>query len=87
MHSHLETLIPKDAKVSASSPLVPHLAMRDIIYQFPYVADADYIALMYDCSGYPLLQNEYSKVLNDIKSDSTKTLIFDDGALALYKVK
>jgi uncharacterized membrane protein len=37
-------LIPPDAKVSASASILPHLAQRDHIYQFPKINDADYIA-------------------------------------------
>lgn len=37
--------IPKNAKVSASNVLLPHLAQRAYIYYFPKVADAEYLVL------------------------------------------
>jgi uncharacterized membrane protein len=39
------TLIPPAARLSAQSDLYPHLSHRQQIYQFPTVADADYIVL------------------------------------------
>ncbi len=41
--------IPRDARLSATPPLFPHLSHREVIYVFPTVADADYILL--DVSG------------------------------------
>ncbi len=38
--------IPKDANVCAQNMLTPHLALREKIYLFPYIFDADYIALV-----------------------------------------
>ncbi|MES2779098.1 MAG: DUF2079 domain-containing protein [Bacteroidota bacterium] len=87
MHHHIQTVIPAKAKVSASSPLCPHLAMRETIYQYPYVNDADYIALMPSCSGYPLRPEELAQHVLDLKSDTTKTVVFDDGELVVFKVK
>jgi uncharacterized membrane protein len=87
MHRNLQTLIPANAAVSASSPLVPHLAMREKIYQYPYVNDAEYIALLPSCSGYPLRPEELAQHVLDLKSDTTKTLFFDDGELVVFKVK
>ncbi len=41
--------IPRDAAVATTPPLHPHLAHREKIYQFPIVADADYVLV--DVSG------------------------------------
>jgi uncharacterized membrane protein len=35
--------VPRDARVSAQSHLVPHLALREHIFQFPRVLDAEYV--------------------------------------------
>ncbi|NVO19681.1 MAG: DUF2079 domain-containing protein [Bacteroidetes bacterium] len=42
---HLLSLVPADAKVSASDFILPHLAQRQFIYFFPVVNDADYILI------------------------------------------
>ncbi|MDB5235594.1 MAG: hypothetical protein JWR44_2587, partial [Hymenobacter sp.] len=57
VHQGLE-LIPADARVSATSPLVPHLAARAYIYQFPQVDSADYIVALHQASTYPLSEAE-----------------------------
>jgi uncharacterized membrane protein len=41
--------IPRDARLSATPPLFPHLSHREFIYVFPVVADADYVLL--DAAG------------------------------------
>jgi uncharacterized membrane protein len=41
----LLSLIPPEAKVSASNMFLPHLAQRPFIYYFPNIQDADYILL------------------------------------------
>jgi uncharacterized membrane protein len=46
--------IPDTATVSCQSFIVPHLAMRDHIYQFPMVKDARYILLVDNERTYPL---------------------------------
>lgn len=39
------TLIPPDAKVCASTSILPQLAMRPYAYEFPDVEDAEYLAI------------------------------------------
>jgi uncharacterized membrane protein len=46
--------IPDTAAVSCQSFIVPHLAFRDKIYQFPLVKDAQYILLVDNNRTYPL---------------------------------
>lgn len=60
MHRALK-LIPDDpdVKVSAQSFLTPHLAFREYIYHYPFVADADYVALAIDPDNtYPIRGEE-----------------------------
>jgi len=53
-------LIPENAKVSAQSPFVPHLAFRDHIYQFPVINDAGYIVFSYEENSYPLTKQSFA---------------------------
>ena len=58
--------IPKDARVSAQAPLAPHLAFRDYIYHFPYLGNANYIALLLkEPNPYPLSKEEYNNIISD----------------------
>jgi uncharacterized membrane protein len=47
-------LIPPDAAVSASDRITPHLSMRDKIYRFPKIEDADYIVISHRADTYPI---------------------------------
>jgi uncharacterized membrane protein len=48
------TLIPKNKPVSAISNVIPHLALRNSIYQFPLVKDAQFILVTLKGDFYPL---------------------------------
>jgi uncharacterized membrane protein len=64
-HSLL-TSIPENARVSAQAPLAPHLAFRDYIYHFPYLGNANYIALLLkEPNPYPLTKDEYNNMIAD----------------------
>jgi uncharacterized membrane protein len=39
-------MVPVDASISASSSILPHVAQRKSAYEFPYVGDAEYLALV-----------------------------------------
>ena len=60
--------LPAAARVSATSALVPHLAARPFIYQFPYVADADYIAALPPASIYPLTDSSLQAMLAEYRA-------------------
>lgn len=82
-------LVPDDAAVSAQSMLVPHLASRKKIYQYPDVKDADYIVLLIaDHNAYPLSWEEFLKRIQELKgSHQWATLFEDDTVLILKKIK
>jgi len=60
--------LPPQAKVSCQSPFLPHLALRDKVYQFPMVHDAEYIIISKQENPYPLtteaLEVEVDKLVN-----------------------
>ncbi len=82
-------LIPEDAPVSAHSPLVPHLAFRDYIYEFPYLGNARYIALIREGKPYPLLTDEElnQKITELTQSPDWKTVYDEDYILILKTTK
>lgn len=67
--NHLLSLIPPDAKVSATNMLVPHIAQRQYIYYFPKVNDAEYIAFSVFDNHYRLSQRENEKCRFDYLSN------------------
>lgn len=48
----------EDVSVSAHFALVPHIAFRKTLYEFPIVEDADYIAVLVGEGTYPLRSDE-----------------------------
>ncbi|WP_400192626.1 DUF2079 domain-containing protein [Hymenobacter sp. B81] len=56
-------LIPAEAPVSSSSPLTPHLAFRAYTYPFPYVGNAQYLALLRHDNPYPLTEAQFERQL------------------------
>lgn len=56
-------LIPADAHVCASASILPHLAQRKFIYEFPDVKDAEYIAVFSFPDFYLIPSDKYTKEL------------------------
>lgn len=72
-------LIPSNAVVSAQSNFVPHLALRDKIYSYPLVNDAEYLLLTSHESCWPLTDSLFRVQLQGyIHSDEWKVLRSDD---------
>ncbi len=61
VHALLEQ-IPPDAAVSAHAALVPHLALREHIYQFPRIGEATHLLLCPSMGTYPLSWECYEEV-------------------------
>jgi uncharacterized membrane protein len=61
-------LIPEEGSVSAQSVLASHLALRDTIYEYPYVNNAMYIALAITYPNiYPISSREdYNKRIDEL---------------------
>lgn len=58
--------IPAKAVVSAQSPYVPHLSLRDRVYQFPIVRDAEYLVLSVNESPYPMQHQQLAVAVDSI---------------------
>lgn len=79
-------LIPDDAVVSAQSPFVPHLALRDKIYQFPIVKDAEYVVIFLNELSYPLSKDDFvNKTAELINSPSWTKIYSEEGLIILQK--
>jgi len=77
--------IPEDAVVSAQSPFLPHLALRDKIYQFPIVKDADYIIFSPKENPYPLSKEDFDKQIQQYKNSPDWQKKIDTGDLIVLK--
>lgn len=65
-------IIPNDAIVSAQTAILPHLALRDKIYCFPIIKDAEYIILNTKDDTYPLDTAEYKININQLLQDTAQ---------------
>lgn len=86
IYSGLEK-IPPDGRVSAQSPLVPHLANRDKIYLFPDTFDAEYIILDSSLSTYPLNPPDLIKQIDYLKKSQDWTVEYKYKSLIVFKGK
>lgn len=79
--------IPDSAKVSASTCLEPHLSLRNFIYQYPVVNDADYILLFLDNNAYPITMDQRNEKIEQLKKDSLWEKTYDKNKLLIFKRK
>jgi uncharacterized membrane protein len=81
--------IPADARVSAQSCLAPHLAFRDYIFHYPFIGNANYIALLpAEENKYPYDDITYQKAIDDfIASGKWEVFAKNEAVLILKMVK
>ncbi|MBI3501122.1 MAG: DUF2079 domain-containing protein [Bacteroidetes bacterium] len=80
-------LIPENAKVSAQSPFVPHLAFREYIYQFPVINDAEYIVVSSEEFFYPLNKESFAVQLAMLESSKEWEKIYERNGMVIWKRK
>jgi uncharacterized membrane protein len=86
VHQKLK-LIPDDAIVSAESKLVPHLALRDKIYQFPLVNDAEFIVYTSIENTYPLDEEQFYQQINVYRNAPDWVVMFENEDLTILRKK
>ncbi len=81
--------IPADARVSAQSCLAPHLAFRDYIFHYPFIGNANYIALLpAEENKYPYDDVTYQKAIDDfLASGKWKVFAKNEAVMILKMVK
>ena len=77
--------LPAHASISAQSPAVPHLALRDTLYQFPLVRNARYITLLPLESPYPLSRSDYDDRLRELNGSPEWEAIVNSEEVVLFK--
>lgn len=78
--------IPQGAKVSAQSPFVPHLSLRDNIYQFPIIKDAEYIIYRREEGTYPMSNDEFKMKINELENSKDWEVYYDNEITILKKI-
>lgn len=82
---HALKLIPADAIVSSQAPFLPHLALRDHIYQFPIIRDAEYIVVSTKEGAYPLSKEALISEIDILKASAMWELVYGDDGLFIFK--
>lgn len=78
--------IPKNANVSAQSPFVPHLSLRENIYQFPIIKNADYIVYSKKEDCYPLLKEDFELKIFELEHSKDWEILFNNDVTILKKI-
>lgn len=78
-------LIPHDAIVSAQSPFLPHLALRDKIYQFPTINDAEYIVFSEKENSYPLSRTDFNRYIENLMKSPDFEVLSSEPLVVLKK--
>ncbi len=84
VHKHLSE-IPSEAIVSAQSPFLPHLALRESIYQFPIIRDAEYVVFSNREEMYPLKENEFQNLTDSLLHSDIWTPFIHTKELVILK--
>ena len=86
VHEVLQT-IPDSLRVSAQSPLAPHLAFRDYIYHYPFKGDANCIVLLTaEENKYPFTEDQYQDEIKKLL-ESEEWFIFKQTQALLVLIK
>lgn len=78
-------MIPDDAVVCAQSPFLPHLSLRDHIYQFPMVKDAEYIVISSKEIPYPITQEAFDQTIGEIQASGRWTQLYEEDGLYILQ--
>ncbi len=80
-------VIPEERVVSAQTSILPHLALRDKIYTFPIIKDAEYIILNLKDDTYPLDTTTFKIISQKIINDSQWEKIFNKEQVYVLRKK
>lgn len=80
-------LVPDDVVVSAQTAFVPHLALRDTIYQFPIIKDATYVVVSNRENTWPITIDDFLKLTTELETNGQWEIVFKDGDIMILKRK
>ena len=78
-------MIPKDAAVCAQNPYLPHVALRDDVFMFPFVKSAEYILISSKEYPYPLQTEDLTKEIERLKRHSEWETILEENEVFLFR--
>jgi hypothetical protein len=80
--------VPDDARVAAQDPYVPHLAHREHIYMYPWIAigldKVDYVLLDRNANPYPLSPSRRDRAIDDLVADTRFIVAMEADGIYLF---
>jgi len=77
--------IPSQSAISAAGTIIPHIAWRPKVYNFPKVSDAEYIVVFTDRNTYPLNQSQFDSTINLYQNNNSWSILVDNYPLLILK--
>jgi uncharacterized membrane protein len=84
VHQQLD-LIPREAVVSAQSPFLPHLSLRDYVYEFPKIKDAEYIVYSFKEDPYPATEARFDSITTALSQSQDWQLMYEGDIVVLKR--
>jgi uncharacterized membrane protein len=78
-------LIPKNASLCVQDALLPHYCLRDYVYLFPSIYDAEYILLCEQVSKYPLNEDTFRDSISQIRELGKYATVFEQDGVILFR--
>lgn len=78
-------LVSNANSVSASSRLASHIVSVEKLYHFPYISNAEYIALTKKIGFWPLSKEAYFSKINELITNQSYVKIYEDDDLIILK--
>ena len=79
--------IPSNASVSAQNSFVPHLALRENIFQFPIINNAEYVIYSLKEDTYPLSDSLFKIKTRELETSTDWVIAHKDQDIVLLKRK
>lgn len=83
VHQQL-SLLPEKAIICAHSPFLPHLALRNNVYEFPMVKDAEYIVYSDNEDFYINSKEEFESMTDSLKASKHWEILYN-GDITILK--
>jgi uncharacterized membrane protein len=80
-------LVPDDVVISVQTAFLPHLALRDTIYQFPIIKDAIYIIVSEKENTWPMTLDAFVAHVDEIEKSGQWEVVYKDEDLIILKRK
>jgi uncharacterized membrane protein len=79
--------LPENATICASERLVSHLSFRDSIFNFPFMDNAEYLAILLNSTPYPLDQGTFDAKLSSVLNSNKWMVMHRKDSLLILKRK